>query len=202
MKIKITCSEGNFKGLSVSLNQRGVNKFLAIPIHKSTNRIIDIENFWGMKGTQLINSITNEKNDQGKIQSLNDFFTLQLNNEERIDQEKIHSILQLIEKKTGKITVEDIAQCTALSYKTIYRKFKGHIGLSPKMYLRIIRLNRACSLLYYFPNINLGELVYHCGYYDQAHFINEFHKIMKESPLHYTKSTERNVYLNRPFCFR
>ena len=60
MKIKITCSEGNFKGLSVSLNQRGVNKFLAIPIHKSTNRIIDIENFWGMKGTQLINSITNK----------------------------------------------------------------------------------------------------------------------------------------------
>ncbi|MFO7800712.1 MAG: AraC family transcriptional regulator [Desulfovermiculus sp.] len=202
MKIKITCLGDNIKGLSISLNHRGVNKLLAIPIYKVTNKIIDIESFWGLKGTQLINSITNEEKDQGKIQVLNDFFMLQLNNKLHIAQEEIHYILNLIEKKPGKITVAEIAECTALSYKSIYRRFYNHIGLSPKIYLRIIRFNRACRLLYYFPNINWGELVYHCGYYDQAHFINEFHKIMKESPLHYINSTEGIFYINRPFCFR
>ena len=202
MKIKITCSENKFKGLSISLNHRGVNKFLAIPLYKITNRIIDIESFWGLEGTQLTHSIAHENKDMGKIQILNDFFTLKLNNKIQIDQEEIHSILNLIETKTGKITVGEIAYYTSLSYKSIYRKFNNHIGLSPKVYLKIIRFNRACKLLYHFPSINWSELVYHCGYYDQAHFINEFHKIMKESPLHYIKSTERNVYLNRPFCFR
>jgi len=202
MKINITSSENKLKGLSISLNHQGVNKILAIPLYKVTNRIIDIESFWGLEGTQLINLITNENKDQDKIQILNDFFMLQLNNKIPIDQEEIHSILDLIEKKSGKITVGEIARYTALSYKSIYRKFYNHLGLSPKVYLKIIRFNRACRLLHLFPNINWGELVYHCGYYDQAHFINEFHKIMKETPLHYTKSIERNIYLNRPFCFR
>ena len=52
------------------------------------------------------------------------------------------------------------------------------------------------------PEVNWSELVYRCGYYDQAHFINEFKTLMKESPYHFLSMTKGHFYLNRPFSFK
>ena len=201
MNIKITYASNSFRGLSITLSHSGVNKFLNRPISDVTNRIIKADYFWGFKGKQYITNILQAEKDRTKIHLLNQLFTWLLHQSDNKKQQEIQPILEFLENKSGKITVDEIAHHLSLSYKSIYRKFNNHIGISPKTYLKIIRFNRACRLLYHFPSINWGELVYHCGYYDQAHFINEFHHIMKESPLDFIKLTGGKFYLNRPLCF-
>jgi AraC-like DNA-binding protein len=201
MKIKISCPADTFKGLSVTLSHEGVNRLLNMAVSDLTNQIINIDYFWGLRGKETIDKVIQAKRIQTKIHILNQFFTRLLSQPSEVNQQEIQYIIKFLEQKSGKITVDEIAHNLSLSYKSIYRKFNTHVGLSPKTYLKIIRFNRACRLLYHFPYINWGELVYHCGYYDQAHFINEFHHIMKESPMHFIKLTGGKFYLNRPFCF-
>lgn len=61
-----------------------------------------------------------------------------------------------------------------LSDKQFYRVFSEQVGISPKQFLRTIRLQQIFYLVQCNPQIELSELVYLCGYYDQAHFINDF----------------------------
>ena len=201
MKIKVSCTDLSFKGLSVTLSHTGVNRLLNMTVSDLTNRIINMEYFWGFRGKHFIDKLISAKTEHTKIHLLNQFFYGLINQPGGIQQKEIHNIINYLEHKSGKITVDELAHNLSLSYKSIYRKFNSHMGISPKTYLKIMRFNRACRLLYHFPYINWGELVYHCGYYDQAHFINEFHNIMKESPLHFIKLTGGKFYLNRPFCF-
>lgn len=202
MKINVSTTEDSFKGLSVTFTHKGVNTLLGVALFELTNRIIDVETFWDTEGNQLIQSLNQSETDSERVRILNQFFLYKLFHTQDVNQKDIQWILDLLEEKTGKITVDDVAHHLDLSYKTLYRKFHENLGLCPKSYLKILRFNRACRLLKQFPDINYGELVFRCGYYDQAHFINEFHSIMKEAPTQFMKTTGGNFYLNRPYCFR
>jgi AraC-like DNA-binding protein len=161
-----------------------------------------VETFWDSEGHKLIQRLIHSISDEERTRILNHFFLYKLKHEQGVNQNNIQWILDYLEEKTGKITVDEVAHHLDLSYKSFYRKFQDHMGLCPKNYLRILRFNRACQLLNRYPDINWGELVYRCGCYDQPHFIKEFHSIMKESPTQFIKTTGGNFYLNRPYCFR
>ena len=202
LKIKVTTTDEWFSGLSVTFTHKGVNKLLGVALFELTNRIIDVDTFWNLEGHKLVQRLIHSMSNEERTRILNRFFLYKLNHEQGVNQNNIQWILDHLEEKTGKITVDEVAHHLDLSYKSLYRKFQDHMGLCPKNYLRILRFNRACRLLNQYPDINYGDLVYRCGYYDQPHFIKEFHSIMKESPNQFIKTTGGNFYLNRPYCFR
>jgi AraC-like DNA-binding protein len=45
----------------------------------------------------------------------------------------------------------------------------------------------------------MQDIIYHSGYYDQAHFIHDFKSIMKISPMEFFKQCKGKFYLTRPF---
>jgi AraC-like DNA-binding protein len=102
---------------------------------------------------------------------------------------------------TGLLSVGRLARELQMSYKSLYRLFVDEMGMSPKMYLKIVRFNRACYLLDYESKPNVNEIVYECGYHDQPHFIHEFKSIMKESPKHYLQPDRGKFYFDRPYAF-
>ena len=202
VKFQISTTENCFKGVSITFTSRGVNKLLGVHLNELTNCIIDLKSFWKEQSDPLMHQIIHSTNDQEIIRILNNFFLSKLNENNRVDQKEIHWILRILEGKPGKATVEDMASYFDLSYKSLYRKFHAHLGLCPKTYMKILRFNRACRMLNNDPEVNWSELVYRCGYYDQAHFINEFKTLMKESPYHFLSMTKGHFYLNRPFSFK
>ena len=68
-------------------------------------------------------------------------------------------------------TVEQLAARFNLSERQFNRKFKEYAGFSPKMYMRLTRLNKAIKQQA--ANKPLSRIAYECGYYDQSHFIHD-----------------------------
>ena len=62
------------------------------------------------------------------------------------------------------------------SYKTLSRLFQEVIGISPKEYVQIKRINQSLALFASTKDIKSQDLADQLGYYDSAHFINEFKK--------------------------
>ena len=68
------------------------------------------------------------------------------------------------------------------SYKTISRLFIEVIGISPKEYVQIKRINQSLALFASSKDIKSQDLADQLGYYDSAHFINEFKKYTGKTP--------------------
>ncbi|HYF32963.1 MAG TPA: helix-turn-helix domain-containing protein [Chitinophagaceae bacterium] len=66
--------------------------------------------------------------------------------------------------------------------RKLQREFDQHVGITPKFLQRVLRFRKAVAAFYSGPLKNLTALAYDCGYYDQAHFINEFKMLSGLSP--------------------
>ncbi|HTD40430.1 MAG TPA: helix-turn-helix domain-containing protein, partial [Mucilaginibacter sp.] len=75
------------------------------------------------------------------------------------------------------------------------RKFKIYSGFSPKMYLRLTRLQNA--LKQYGHDKTLTQIAYECGYYDQSHFIHDVKAFTGYHPgFYFSGNAEGTEYRN------
>ena len=52
--------------------------------------------------------------------------------------------------------------------------FKDNVGLTPKGFLKIIRFQKAIQEIGNTKKVDWTKVAFESGYYDQAHFINDF----------------------------
>src|SRR5690606_4774085 len=84
--------------------------------------------------------------------------------------------------RNGKISQAELLEKIGLGTRHFRRKFKEIIGVPPKYYCKVVQLNTIFELLRNSEAEKLHHLALDCGYYDQAHFINDFNRLIGESP--------------------
>ena len=95
------------------------------------------------------------------------------------------SAIHTINRSKGEIRISDLASSVFLSTKQFQRVFTGHVGISPKEFLRIVRFQHALYVLQSNPGMSFSQLAYECGFYDQSHLINEFKVFSGYTPKEY-----------------
>jgi AraC-like DNA-binding protein len=93
-------------------------------------------------------------------------------------ESRIFHALTLIRKDPSFIKIEELADSLSISRRFLEKEFKKYIGLTPKKYMQIERINRAVKM----PGRKLPDMALEHGYYDQAHFIKEFKEFTGETP--------------------
>lgn len=88
------------------------------------------------------------------------------------------------------IKVEDLAALVSLSVSHFSRLFRTHFGVSPYRYLRRVRMRAACDLLAA-SELSVTEVAAQTGYYDAAHFSNDFRAEQGMSPTAYRAQLPR-----------
>lgn len=83
--------------------------------------------------------------------------------------------------------VHDIATHFNYNQRQLFRMFKKHYGISPKVLLNILRLH-LCLTLILEGQAELIGISMLCGFYDQAHFIKEIKRYTGISPLQLLKA--------------
>ncbi len=82
------------------------------------------------------------------------------------------------------IAITKLAAAANLSLSSFQRKFKSCFSMSPKEYMRHLKVQDACHKITQ-TTMNFAEISYACGFSDQSHFSREFTRIMKEPPSSY-----------------
>ncbi len=109
---------------------------------------------------------------------------------ERCELMEVYLLNHLIEKQAKKYLklllmlqeLEEDSITLQSSYKTLSRLFQEVIGISPKEYVQIKRINQSLALFATSKDIKSQDLADQLGYYDSAHFINEFKKYTGKTP--------------------
>jgi AraC-like DNA-binding protein len=81
---------------------------------------------------------------------------------------------------SGQATVSELAAQAGTSIRQIERQFQADVGLTPKTFARIIRLQSA--LRYVRDGHPLDDVALACGFFDQAHMSRDFRQLAATSP--------------------
>ncbi|AYL95018.1 helix-turn-helix domain-containing protein [Mucilaginibacter celer] len=108
-----------------------------------------------------------------------------------VKQVKLNEIIaacRIIDAADGVKPIKEICTETGISKSSLERHFLEKIGLTPKMYSRIIRFNKVYQTLKFGTYNNWQDVVYKFNFYDQAHFINDFKSFFNYTPSEIHKS--------------
>ena len=84
------------------------------------------------------------------------------------------------------LSVEQLARQAGMSISTLERRFRSHLGTSPKRFILHAKIATACERLLHTP-ISVGKIAASLGYHEHASFTRAFTSVMHMSPTGYRK---------------
>ncbi|OJX91264.1 MAG: hypothetical protein BGP01_12675 [Paludibacter sp. 47-17] len=99
-------------------------------------------------------------------------------------------------ENSAAVPIHKLARECPACKRTLERNFIKRTGVTPKVLMRIIRLNDLLSHLHDPITIDYQELVFDGHYFDQAHFIKDFKSIICETPGYFFN---RNLQIAKMF---
>jgi AraC-like DNA-binding protein len=146
-----------------------------------TDRILPLEDLWGLRAR----AVEDRLNDAG---SLEQWAGIIENSLRPVDEPTpVQRAIRWMERRRGIVSMDQLAGHCGLSPRQFRRLCLEQSGLSPKFLARVFRYRQAASRLAADSRWSAAELALDCGYYDQAHFINEFRQFSGRTPSAFTQ---------------
>lgn len=168
--------------LAVTFTPYGASVFFNLPFNELINTNISISDIMGDKITWLKNAIIEAESNQKRILIIEEFFKKSIIEKNLFEIEALRLGFAGLKKYIPVFSVDDFANASCMSFRQLDRVFKKRIGLSPKQYLKIARLNFAIAFMKTPSKNKLTNIAIDSGYYDQSHFTNDFQSIVGISP--------------------
>ena len=90
-----------------------------------------------------------------------------------------------IVQSPGQLSIQHLSQKVGYSQKHLIRLFKDHVGLTPKAFLKVERFQKTIQEIETAKTFDWLSLAMDAGYYDHAHFINDFRFFSGLTPQQY-----------------
>ncbi len=95
----------------------------------------------------------------------------------------VQRALEAIAAAHGRTGLDGAARHANLSPRQFRRRCIEESGLAPKLLCRVLRFRHACRLAREAGRPNWSAVALEAGYFDQAHFIRDFHQFTGVAPL-------------------
>ena len=155
-------------------------QLLKSPLSQFTDRKIFLDDIQSNLG-EFVELICSAESFGEKIALFEKYYT-RCNNDKDCTPSLISYLLEKINESCGEIRVQELSEKTGYSQRHVSNVFKKYVGISPKFFSRIVRFQKSFSLLRSQKDITLADFAQDIGYYDQAHFINEFKEFSLSTP--------------------
>ena len=99
----------------------------------------------------------------------------------------IPTSLTMLRARAGNLPIPELARELAISQRQLERLYQNQVGMSPKQYARLLRVETARLALKRTAGQSTTQLATELGFYDQAHFIREFSAVIGMTPYAYLK---------------
>jgi AraC-like DNA-binding protein len=100
---------------------------------------------------------------------------------------RVAALVASIIDDRGITSVDELASRAQLSKRSLQRLFGHYVGISPKWVIARYRLHEAIAQLQSGQSVSWTHLAQELGYFDQAHFIRDFRKLVGCAPAEYAR---------------
>jgi AraC-like DNA-binding protein len=170
-----------------SFRPQGIQHFYNTPTPYFNNTLLPVDVFLGRQASLLKEQLLEAYSDAEKIMVMNRYF-LKLLNSTSTPASAITYAQDIIHASNGLVNIEKLATSINTTRRSLERNFLKQVGMTPKYFSRVLRINYAFRQKQTDPICNWQDIIYNCGYFDQSHFIKEFK--------HFTGTTPELFYLD------
>jgi AraC-like DNA-binding protein len=157
----------------------GAAALLGIRVAELAEEWVPLEAFLSKTvAARLVRDVARSTDIRDRAAALDAFLTERLFNRE-LDG-RLSSALRTVFARHGNITVTELARSAGAHPRTLTRLFERGVGLSPKRFARIVRLQSALRSLP--DDVSWASVAREYGYADQAHFIREVRDLFGAPP--------------------
>jgi AraC-like DNA-binding protein len=175
----VTDFERESAGVQVNLKPLGAFLLLGSALHELANRTLGLDELLGAEGRVLGERLARVASWERRFELL-DAFVLARFARARLPSPRVVRAWQRLEASDGRSAIGPLADELGCSRKHLIELFREQIGVPPKTLARILRFDRARSLLE--SGAPASDVALDCGYYDQAHLIREFRALAGTTP--------------------
>src|SRR5262245_2144562 len=141
-------------------------------------RHVQLDDIWGGEAASALDQILAARDPERQMEVLESILAARLP-----EVRGLHpAIAQALERLTGTSSVREIVTASGYSHRGFVARFREAVGLTPKLYSRLLRFQKALQRFEADPNASWVDLAFDAGYSDQAHFIREFREFAGLSP--------------------
>lgn len=162
--------------IGIVFHPGGFTRFAKDAAHLFSNQSIALENVWNQDAKSLRDQLREFSTPEARLDFLDRFlvarFAVGMATWSRRPQ--IQFALRYFAHNPTIASVAETAREIGWSERRFSQVFREEVGLTPKVWCRIQRFQRAVRQLHSGEDIRWAEMALDCGYYDQSHFANEF----------------------------
>jgi len=165
----------------------GVKSFFNFPITELLNENLSLQDLTMNESIELEDKLFNSLNNEQRVIHLEKFLIKRLitygegfavhNNE----FDRVEHAIKIIENSKGKNKTQNTAHEVCLGIKQFERIFSKYVGINPKKFASIIRLQNVIQINSK-DKRSLSQIAIDSGYYDQSHFIHDFKSLTGLTP--------------------
>lgn len=180
--------EGTFQGrvklIGAHMYTPAVYLLFKVPMRSLLNDSLPLEDLMGSRAVDFCNQLREQSCIEKVIMKLDSFLTNQLRKKAVEPHATLLNSLAILDVSLGSGSVKAMSQYSKVSPRTLQKIFMTQVGLTPKEYCRMYRFSELIRMVNE-NRFSWKRAVEDLGYYDQAHFLNDFKSITGLTPSSY-----------------
>jgi AraC-like DNA-binding protein len=173
--------------LVIRLKPHAAEKLFGMPLIRFTRQVVPIQQLYNSRFYAVLRQLKGFTQNEDRIRLLEHFLMHELGSL-RPARDPFAAAMQIIWQREGNLSLTELSETAGLGHRQLQRIFKDRIGLSPKMYGRVVRFNHALQAARRSPYAHWNQLARHYGYSDQSHFIRECKAISGLTPVAFVQN--------------
>jgi AraC-like DNA-binding protein len=167
----------------VAFKPGGAYPFFDVPLHTLADDFVALGDVWGCLATELRERVLEAPTPDLKFAAFEDVLKRRLARAPDRHPGVVYAIAAF-ERAPGASVIE-VAGRTGMSHRRFLDLFDSEVGLTPKVFCRILRFQRVLRRVDTGRDVDWTDVALSCGYYDQAHFIHDFQVFAGMTPTMY-----------------
>lgn len=182
--------------MGVHFKPGGAFPFLGAPASELTDAHADLAELWGRSANKLRERLCEAVGPRDRFQIMEQVLLDRLRRSPK-GRRAIATALDAFGLYGTGASVRDVAREVGICQRRFTKVFAAQVGLTPKVFCRILRFQRARTLADQIEKPNWAQLASTCGYFDQSHLINDFQEFSGFSPTEYLRRLRKHQHDGR-----
>ncbi len=170
--------------LSICFKPGGARPFLPMPVTELANQVVDLSCIFGAAAFDLREQLQAPQTNDNRVRILERFFLTRLSYEQALSP-ALGFALTSFQSEKGLCSISEVTTHLGLRPKRFISLFEEAVGLTPKVFCRVLRFQEVLQRITGEQPIRWADLALNCGYFDQAHFIHDFQAFAGLTPSAY-----------------
>ena len=180
-RLDLALCQGEYLMVDVQFQPGVLAKLLRQPLLEFVDRNVDAEAVLGPDVRRLNDRLANAT-DYGQLVPLVEGYLWPRLQAGAVALRPIDHVSRLMREADGPVPLATWAGQACLSLSQFERLFRQQMGVSPKLYARIVRFDHAFRLKEAAPALDWLAVALHAGYHDYQHLVRDFRQFAGATP--------------------